>query len=462
MTILKFGGTSMGSVEALQNVSNIINEKVKTGENPVVVCSAMGGVTNDLLCIGELAEKHEGKEALDLFETIKFKHFHAAQDLGILKEFKSASQDIFSDLENLIKGIGMIHELSERSIAYLSSFGEKLSTRILTLLLQKNKLPAQQFDANFIKTKGKSYWEDEVDWDKTKKAITEILRPKIEQKIIPIITGFFGINNKGITALLGRGGSDFSGAILAVCLNVEKLEIWTDVDGFLSADPRIVKEAKIIEEIGFEEASELCFFGAKVLHPKTIRPIIEKDGEVWIKNTSAPQNNGTRITARAAQNCHEVISISSKKVAMISLDIFTTQKSKSQIFEEIFSLANQKKVFIDMIAASEAQISFCIEAKYLTDMSFFQKLKTIGDIEIFEDREVICIVSPKDVQGRIGVAADIFAAIAKAKTSIEMYSQNASEIAQLIVVKSDVAPQSIARIHEVLVAGDCKIKKTSI
>lgn len=451
MIVLKFGGTSMGSTPALKKVSEIIHEKIKKQENPIIVCSAMSNTTDNLLKIGNLAENWKTQEALTLLNELKQKHFEIAKKLNILENFQKQTTTIFENLENMVKGIGLIHELSDRSLAYLVSFGEKLSTRLLTELLKSKNLPAKQIDSTFIKTQGLNFCEDEIHWQKTEKEIDLHLKPEIKKGNIPIITGFFGTNGKKIISLLGRGGSDFSGAILTVCLKAKKLEIWTDVDGFLSADPRIVKDAQIINEIGFKEVSELCFFGAKVLHPKTIRPVIEKGGEVWIKNTFSPEKNGTKITKKAQKNPNAVVSISSKKVAMISLDIFATGKKKTQIYDELFSLAHRKDIFIDMIASSEAEISFCIEEKYLEKEPFFEALKKIIPSEISKNRTIICIVSPEDVKGQIGIATKIFQAISESKISVEMYTQNASEIAQLIVVKSKDAKHVIAKIHEKLV-----------
>lgn len=451
MKVLKFGGTSMGSTSSLQQVASILQSNKENGEQLVVVCSAMSGVTNQLSRIGQLAEHYKVQEAMALFSDIQQRHWDTARELGVEENFLIQTQSLFRDLENLIQGIGLIRELSERSIAYLMSFGERLSTRLLVCYLESLAISSVQFDSTFIKTLGINYKADEINWEATKLLANEVLRASIQRGDIAVITGFFGTNDQGSIALLGRGGSDFSGAILAVSLHCNILEIWTDVDGFLSADPRLVSNAQIIDEIGFQEASELCFFGAKVLHPKTIRPVIDKGGQVWIKNTFDINQKGTKITKTAKKDKREVISISSKKVGLVSLDLFASQRPKKGILAQLFNWAKQRQIDIDMIAASEAEISFCIEEKYLAQEDFDHSLAAICPYYIKENKSVVCIVSPKDVTGQIGVAAKIFASISDVGVSIDMYSQNASEVAQLIVISTSDVQKVIANIHEKLI-----------
>ena len=452
MKVLKFGGTSMGNANALEQVSSILQRYSESGEQMLVVCSAMSGITNQLISIGQLAEKGKQHEAMSIFNAIKEKHLASAGQLQVRDSFESCTNELFINLEKLVQGITLIGELSSRSIAYLLSFGERLSTRLLVCYLQRKGLSATQHDSTFIKTKGINYEEDEIDWESTKSLAINALGNNIQGNIISVVTGFFGTNPQGHISLLGRGGSDFSGAILSVCLEISTLEIWTDVDGFLSADPRIVEDAQLLDEIGFQEASELCFFGAKVLHPKTIRPVIDNGGQVWIKNTFNVELEGTKIIKEARENKREVISISSKKVGLISLDLFASQSKKKQILSELFQLARDNGVDIDMIAASEAEISFCIEVKHLENKYFLDSLMNICPYYIKEDRSVVCIVSPKEVRGQCGVAGKIFNAIADSGVSIDMYSQNASEIAQLIVINTGDVKKVVKNIHSKLVS----------
>lgn len=450
MKVLKFGGTSMGSVDSLEKVRDIILSVKKEGNSPVVVCSAMSGVTDQLITLGELAISGDQSTAMELIQAIISRHKEVADCFEVNAE--EALKPLFQELSNLIQGISMIRELSERSRAVLTSFGERLSTRLLTAILNKHADEAVQVDSFFVKTLGVSYWEDEVDWDKTKQATLSHLTPLLDQKKIPIITGFFGENPDGITALLGRGGSDFSGAILAVSLGISHVEIWTDVSGFLSADPRIVKDARILSEIGFEEVSELCFFGAKVLHPKTIRPVVDQGGEVWIKNTFDAQAEGTRIARDVAKSDAVVLSISSKPVTLLNLDLVSmpAHLRKSQILQQLFQLMEKYSICTDMVASSETQFSVAFTGGE-NKQAFLEEAHQMGAVSVDDHHSVVAIVSPKEVKEKIGIASEIFQAITNSGTSLKMYSQNMSEIAQLVVVENDRVKDVIAQIHKELV-----------
>jgi len=453
--ILKFGGTSMGSFESLEKVCGIITQNQKQNIQQVVVCSAMSQVTNKLIKIGQLAEISETSKALEIFEEIQTLHFKTAQAFGVEKKFEEVSQNLFKNLKNFIVGLGMIHELSDRSQAYLVSFGERLSTRLLTTILQSKKLKAIQYDSTFVNMKGLDYLEADIDFEATKKSTSKVIHKAFENKEIPIVTGFFGYDKKGIISLLGRGGSDFSGAIMAISLNIKTLEIWTDVDGFLSADPRIVENVKHIEELGFYEAAELCFFGAKVLHPATIRPVIDMGGNVFIKNTFNPNQKGTKITKSVKGDCHPFASVTTKKVLMLSLDIFGAQIRKQDIFAQLFTTAQTFGVSLDAMASSESMISFCVEEKYQHMTEFFEKLENLAPLKIQKERTIVCVVSPENVRGKFGIASELFLALKSAKISVEMYSQNASELVQLVVIESKNAEKAVQVIHEKNMQGSC-------
>ncbi len=446
----------MGSVESLKNVASIIEANFRNQTPQVVVCSAMGGVTDTLLEIETLAEKGEVEEALNILEEVKEKHLKVAAYFGIEKDFHAETDTSWEDLKSFTRGLCMIHEVSDRSLAFLLSFGEKLSTRLLAEILKSRGMPARQFDSTFIKTQDENYAESEIDWKKTKKNVQEVLSPYIKEREIPVVTGFFGTNTKNIISLFGRGGSDFTGAILAVCLNNPTYEVWTDVDGFLNADPKIVKNARIIPEIGFEEASELCFFGAKILHPNTIRPVIEAGGNVYIRNTFNPQLSGTKISKSIAKSCPSVQAITSKKVVLLLFDIFASPKKKRQIFAELFSLAYERNACIDAIAASEESISFCVEEKYLKNGIFLRGLKKIAPLRITHDRQIICIVATVEIRGKVGAGSSFLGAISDAGVNIEMYSQPSSEITQLAVVEAKDAKKAILSVHGKMM-GECLV-----
>jgi aspartokinase/homoserine dehydrogenase 1 len=444
--ILKFGGTSMGSVEGLENVVKIIGENQSKNITQAVVCSAMSQVTNKLISIGKIASEGQTEEAYKLLDVIMKQHFDVAKHFDVEAEFDESTRKLWNKLKVLIRGITMLKEFSSRTYARLLSFGEQFSTRLLTVILCKNNINSTQYDSGFIATKGINLCNDDIDWKISQENIQKVFAD-LNCKDVPIITGFFGKDDEGLFSILGRGASDFVGSVMAVSLKFPVLEIWTDVDGFMSADPRIVPEASVIDEIGFEEASELCFFGAKVLHPQPISPVIEAtNGEVFIKNTFNPHKKGTKIGLNIIHKSEDVLSISSKKVTMFSIDAFGENKKKDKIFAEIFKIAHEEKIMIDVIASSEAMISFCIESEILIDSNFTSRIEKVARSKN-EEKGAICIVSPKEIQGQVGLAADIFRTIADEKISVNMYSQNSSEIAQLIVIDQKDKERAIRAIH---------------
>jgi len=449
MKVLKFGGTSMGSEDSLRQVASIIRQNYEDEQVPVIVCSAMSGVTNLLLEMGDLAEKGSMPAIDSLLKQIETKHLEMAAVFEITEEVEAAIRPLLEDLHGFVQGIARIRELSDRSLAYLASLGERLSTRLLAEILKQEGLPGIQQDTKFIRTTGGSYKCGEVDWDQTKLDLLQALNPLLEQKQIPVLTGFFGTNPQSIISLLGwRGGSDYSAAIVAVSLDCPTLEIWTDVDGFLSADPRIVPEAHVISHISYEEATELCFFGAKVLHPRTIRPVIEGGGEVCIKNTFEPEKQGTRITKVHEEKCQTLmLSVASKPVVMISLDLFGSLKSQRIVYKELFDLASGCEARMDLIASSESIFTFCMSAEDMGKNGFLEALENIAPLQIEEDKSIICIVSPRSVHGQAGVSAQIFQAVAKENVSISAFSQNASEIAQLLVLDTPKVQDAIRSLH---------------
>ncbi len=438
----------MGSVESLTKVVGIIKNNLSEGIEQVVTCSAMSQVTNKLIKIGEFAESGKKEKAKNLFKDIRQQHFDVAESFEVIDDFDKQTKKLWRDLHDLFHGIFMIHELSDRSLAYLSSFGEKLSTRLLTSILNKNLDIAVQLDSDFVCTLNDNYLESDINWKKTIKNVKKELIPYLGKKV-PIVTGFFGLNDKNIITLLGRGGSDYSAAILAVSLDIKTVEIWTDVDGFLSADPRILKNTHIIPEIGYTEASELCSFGAKVLHPKTIRPILDNGGEVWIKNTFYPQRTGTKIVSKMKDPINSVLSITSKEAAIFTLNLFGVKigTPKSEVYYSIFNICNKFKTCVDMIASSEVSVSFCLSPSWSENKNFINSLKKIAPLDIQIDKSILCIVSPTHVQGRVGVAASFFQALSSEEISAEMYSQNNQEIAQLIVIKREDTDKAIKAIH---------------
>ena len=449
--VLKFGGTSMGSADSLRLVAQIITQNWQEKKPLVVVCSAVSQATNQLMKASQLSQQGDFAQALEMIDELEKKHRAIATELRVEKAFATATEKYWKNLRSMLQGVDLVRELSPRTQAYLASLGERFSVRLLAEYLKTKDLPAQAVDSRFIRTQGQNYLEDPVDLSATQTAITEELLPLLQSKVLPIVTGFWGQDPQRVIRLLGRGGSDFLAALVGNGIKATDLEIWTDVSGFFSADPRQVSSAQVIPKIDYQAATELCFFGARVLHPKTIRPMIENGGKVWIKNTFAPEEAGTEISAQiSAENSADVCSVAAKPVMIGHWDLLADSQSKSVIYQQLFSQFAEHHQPIDMIASSESCLSFAC-APLEESHPLRQRLESMTHCCFFEDRVVVCIVSPAKVRGKSGVAANIFRAIAQAGVSVEMYSQNASEVAQLVVIQSADWPKTQQVVHQQLI-----------
>ena len=297
MLTMKFGGTSVGDIQRLQEVASIVHSYLP--QHPVVVASAMAGVTNTLLETANLAVHRETERVKKNIEVLKEKHLNVANTLlkhaGRHKELIHRHAQLIDELSNLYRGVGLLKELSVRSLDAIASFGEIMSCLQLAAVLCDHDVAAEFVDARtLIRTDG-HFGEATVDFSVTNENVRKTILPMVEKNIVPVVTGFIGNTEDGLTTTLGRSGSDFTGSIIGAAIDSSEIWIWTDVDGVMTADPRHVKGATVLPQISYREAAEMSYFGAKVIHPKTMMPAIEKDIAIRIKNTFNPTHPGTLI-----------------------------------------------------------------------------------------------------------------------------------------------------------------------
>jgi len=312
MKILKFGGTSVGSENAIRKVAEIIS---KQEQQVVIVTSAVGGVTDQLVKIGELASKAD-----DRYDSLLSKLVTQHKELHLNLTGKKPDENfhqIIIELQEICKGVELIKELTPRSFDYILSIGEHLSSLIINEFFKSQGQDIQLFDSRFIIKTDDDFGNANVEFTETNKRIK---KAKKSFKRINLFPGFIASNNDSVTTTLGRGGSDYTAAILAAALDVDEFEIWTDVDGLMTADPRIVKNSKVIEHVSYEEAMELSHFGAKVIYPPSIHPALSKGIPIRIKNTFNPDHHGTLITKEWDENKELIRGISSIKfVSLVTL-----------------------------------------------------------------------------------------------------------------------------------------------
>jgi len=303
--ILKFGGTSVGNACCIEKVVEIIHETSRAAQ-VVVVVSAMSGVTDKLVKTASQAARGEAGQVAEVFGELREQH-HATleqliSDLSQRDRIGRVIDELLDEGARLCQGTSLLRELTPRVNDAITSLGERLSVPLVAAALKQRGVSNEAIEATELIVTDSSHGAADPWLDLTRERCRSRLMPLIEQGMVPVVTGFIGATADRVLTTLGRGGSDYSAAILGAALDAQEVVIWTDVDGFLTADPRTVSEACVIPEISYREATELAYFGAKVLHPKTLRPLIERGIPIWIRNTFAPEKPGTKITPTGAVN----------------------------------------------------------------------------------------------------------------------------------------------------------------
>ncbi len=442
MIVCKFGGTSVQDAEAMMRVAQIIG--ARRGEQPVVVASAMGKTTNQLLEAAQTAARGKRQEALDLLAKIKEKHLKEAQKLGI-----AAAEDwvfeiiqaYFKEMRDLAKGLAALGELTPRIMDAMASYGERLSTAILTQVLENQGIPAALMDARQCIITDDNFTRAAPLFDLTDAAIASSLLPAIKSGKVPVFQGFIGRTRDGITTTIGRGGSDYSAAIVGAALDAEDIQIWTDVDGIMTTDPRMVKEAYRIKSISFDEAAELAYFGAKVLHPATIIPAVRKKIPVHVLNSCKPNQQGTLIT-NEAEPCENPVKAIAYKAGITVVNVASTRMLMAYGFlKKIFEIFEHYKVPVDVVSTSEVSVSLTVDdTSALWDI--VTELKKIGEVNVEGSKAIVCCVG-----GIPGVPHLAFSALQD--INIHMISQGASAINITFVIDEDRLPEAVRGLHDV-------------
>lgn len=445
MIVCKFGGTSVQDAEAMTRLAGIIETRRK--QQPVVVASAMGKTTNQLLEMAQTAAKGKRQEALDLLTRIKDRHLKEAQKMGIAVSDDRVSETIqtyFKEMRDLVKGLSALGELTPRITDAIASYGERLSTAILTQVLENHGMPAQLMDARECIITDDCFMRAAPLFELTDAAIAERLRPVIKAGKIPVFQGFIGRTRDGITTTIGRGGSDYSAAIVGAALDVDDIQIWTDVDGIMTTDPRMVKEARRIKAISFDEAAELAYFGAKVLHPATIIPAVRKKIPVHVLNSYKPAQEGTLITDEAP-HCENPVKAIAYKSGITVVNVASTRMLMAHGFlRRIFEIFDNHQVPVDVVSTSEVSVSLTVdETSSLWDI--VTELKKIGEVNVEGGKAIVCCVGD-NLRNIPGVAYTVFSALQDVK--IQMISQGASAINITFVIDQDRLPDVVGGLHD--------------
>lgn len=447
MIVCKFGGTSVQDAEAMERVADVVKQRLK--EKPVVVASAMGRTTNGLLEAADTAAKGKRQDALELLSKLKEKHLREAQKLIAGDEQPAVLETIqahFKEMSNLVKGLAILGELSPRSMDAIGSFGERLSTSILAEAMRQRGIPAELMDARQCIVTDDNFTRAAPIFDRTEQAIRETLLPVIKAGKVPVFQGFIGSTQNGITTTIGRGGSDYSAAIVGAALDAYDIQIWTDVDGIMTTDPRMVPEARRVKVISFDEAAELAYFGARVLHPAAILPAVRKKIPVHVLNSYKPEQEGTLITGESPPSENPVKAIAYKKGITI-VNITSTRMLMAHGFlKKIFETFDQHQVPVDVVSTSEVSVSLTLDdTSSLWDI--VTELKKIGEVIVAGGKAIVCCVGD-NLRNIPGVARLLFSALSD--INIHMISQGASAINITFVIDEDCLPRAIRSLHDVL------------
>lgn len=461
MKIMKFGGSSVADASRIKSVADIVLSRAENEETaPVVVVSAMKGVTDILLSAAAAAESGDSIYK-ELILDLKQKHHQAVKalvsDNSIGATLLIEIDAILDELAEILHGVELVKECSPRTGDLISGFGERLSSLLTAAHIKNRGVPCEAVDAREIIRTDDTHGRAAVDFEVSGELIRERILTGSGNSLVYIVTGFIASTSQGVATTLGRNGSDYTASILGAALDADSVEIWTDVDGILTADPRIVPEAWVIDEISFQEAMELSFFGAEVIHPFTLRPVIEKNLPVFIKNTMNPSAPGTRIARDAAPKDRPITGIASvDDVSMITIE-GGGMVGMPGIASRIFASVARTGANIIMITQASSEHSVCLVCRREEALIAAEGLKKdlsdtlhsgiIRSIRLNDSLEIIAVIG-ENMQGQPGLSGKLFSALGDTGVNILAIAQGSTELNISFVIKSDDKNTAITAIHK--------------
>ncbi|HHS96180.1 MAG TPA: aspartate kinase, partial [Phaeodactylibacter sp.] len=465
MKVLKFGGSSVSNAERILSVVNILKSYYENGENFTAVFSALGGVTDTLLEMSRRASAGDKRYEEILAQYIS-RHQETArnllndQHLNMAKEHLQKNE---TSLRNFLQGVYLVREVSPRAMDYVVSFGERNAAYLIAMACRQKGINAQFLDARKIIKTNDAFGTAKVDFKQTNVLIEKHYKENPE---IQIVTGFIASTTDGLTTTLGRGGSDYTASIIGAALQATCIEIWTDVDGVLTADPRKVRKVFTIPEMTYAEAMEMSHFGAKVIYPPTLLPALHKNIPIYIKNTFNPTFAGTLISAKADTNGQAIRGISSiPKVALMTLQgsgLFGMPGIAARLFNSL-ALAKINVILITQ-GSSESSITFAVEpdaaasAKEVVEAAFQYEIKegTIEPVKIEKDLSVVAVIG-ENMRYQPGIAGRLFTALGKNGVNCVAIAQGSSELNVSIVIPQTDEQKALNALHEAFFLSKTKV-----
>jgi len=447
LVVMKFGGTSVEDPAAIGRTAAIVAGRVAMGKQTVVVVSAMAKVTDQLLRVAAAASVGDRTGALAISSRLRSRHRDTAAALVKVAADTAALQNLidqkFDSLDEILRGLAAILELTPRISDLIVSYGEQLSSHIVAAAFRERAIDAAHVDARDVIVTDSQFQKAAPLDTIIEKRAQEHLQPHLAAGRVPVMGGFIASNEAGITTTLGRGGSDFTGALIGGALSAEAIEIWTDVDGIMTADPRVCPDALRVKIISFEEAAELAYFGAKVLHPATILPAVKKNIPVLVLNSRNASCEGTRITSLAPHCSSPFKSIAVKKKLSI-IDVVASRMLMTHGYmKDIFTIFDKHQCPVDMVSTSEVSVSLTVDSNDKLP-AIAADLSQMADVKYEGRKALICMVG-EDIRGQNGMAAQVFNAIRH--INVRMISQGASEINMSFMIDEDDADEAVRSLH---------------
>lgn len=438
MIVMKFGGSSVRDASMIRRVLAITSDRLARA--PLLVSSAMGKTTDALVSVADQARSGDRDGAFTTIDALERSHCTAARELTEnAAPLEAAVCRLFDELRGLAQGVYLIRECSPRSLDAILSFGERLSTLLITAAAREQGIDAELVDARaLIRTDGE-FGRAAPDMEETIRRTRELLRPRAGHLLVT--QGFIGSTRDGVTTTLGRGGSDYSATILGAALDAECVEIWTDVDGIMTSDPRVIPEARTIPEISYDEAAELAYFGARVVHPYTILPAVRRSIPVWVKNTMRPEQAGTRI--QVSRDEAGVRAIASKS----GITLITVQSSRMLnaygFLRALFAVFDRHRIPVDLVATSEVSVSMTVD-RDIDLASVVADLETLGEVSVERGKSIVCLVGRGMLRGE-GFLSRVFAAIEP--VPVRMISLGSSDVNLSLVVADEEVGRVLRSLH---------------
>jgi aspartate kinase len=436
MIVMKFGGSSVESSEAIRRVAGIVRERL--ARRPVVVVSAMGKTTNKLLAIAAKAVSGDLNTAQQQLEDLRA--FHIRESAGL--DMNQPIAEHFNQLADLIKGLAIMGELTPRATDAISAFGERLSSLIVTAQFQHCGIAATHVDARSVIVTDRRHTQAAPLFAKTYARLAETI-PALGSQQVVVMGGFIGATEDGVTSTLGRGGSDYTASIVGAGIDAEEIQIWTDVDGMLTTDPNILPAAQHIEVCSYAEAAELAYFGAKVLHPATVLPAIEKNIPVRILNSRRPEVEGTLIVSDPPPSTTPIRAIACKRNITLVNIVSSRMLMAHGFLRRIFEVFDRFETPVDMVATSEVSVSLTVDNTRVLD-AIRAEIETFAEVTVEDNLAIVCLVG-ENIGRCPGLAARVFTALDGVGT--RMVSQGASLLNISLVVPAADVVHAVESLH---------------